>query len=229
MSSLAVIDDVMNCVDNEKHRSQRSVNNAVVETVFVNVTALDTLLLVDFIAEDTVCEEKSDAGVASLERLPETCISVSIGTAEVRTTVFVVISVVVTVLVDMDSEACTVSAGITVEYTVLVDISVVDAIVEDRALSLTSAQETDFVTSEDIVFVVTDGIQISPEAVVLVISVVVTVLVDMDSEARTLLHTSAQETDTFVPSEDTVFVVTDGIQVAPEAVVLFDDCNDPVV
>lgn len=173
LSSLAFTDDVVDCVDNEKHRSQRSVNNTVKETVFINVTASDGRLFVDVAAEHTVWEDKSDAGVASVERLPESCISVSVGTAEVGTTVFV-ISVVVTVVVDMDSSACPVLAGITVEYTVLVDISVVSAIVsvdvtvENRDLSHTSAQETEFVTSEDIVFVVTVGIQLASEAVSIV-------------------------------------------------------------
>ena len=161
LSLLAFADDVVDCVDNEKHRSQISVNN----------TVSDGRLFVDVAAEDTVLEEKSDAGVASVERLPESCIGVSVGTAAVGTTVFVVISVVVTVVVDMDSSACPVLAGITVEYIVLVDISVVstivsvDVTVEDRDLSHTSAQETEFVTSEDIVFVVTVGIQLASEAV----------------------------------------------------------------
>ena len=171
LSSLAFTDDVVDCGDNEKHRSQGSVNNTVEETVLENATASDGRLFVDVTAEDTVWEEKSDGGVASIERLPE---SVSVGTVAVGTNVSVVTSVVVTVVADMDSDACTVLAGITVEYTVLVDISgvnmivSVDVTVEDRDLSHTSAQETDFVTSEDIVFVVTVGIQLASEAVIIV-------------------------------------------------------------
>ena len=117
---------------------------------------------------------KSHEEVASIERLPENCISVSVGSEQVGTTVSVVISVVVTVLVDMNADACTVLAGITVEYTVLVDISgvnmivSVDVTVEDRDLSHTTAQETEFVASENIVFVVTVGIQIASEAVAIV-------------------------------------------------------------
>ena len=171
MSSLAFTDDVVDCGDNEKHRSQRSVNNTAEETVLVNVTASEGRLFVDVTAEDTVWEEKSDVGITSIERLPE---SVSVGTVAVGTTVFVVTSVVVTVLVDMNSDACTVLAGITVEYTVLVDISgvnmivSVDVTVEDRDLSHTTAQETEFVTLENIVFVKTVGIQLALEAAVIV-------------------------------------------------------------
>ena len=129
-------------------------------------------MLGDVTAEDTVWEEKCHAGVASIERLPENCISVSVDSETVGTTVFVVISVVATVLVDMDSDACTVLEGITVEYTVLVNVSV-DMIVSvdvtvNRVLSHMSAQETEFVTSEDIVFVVTVGIQLGSEAVIIV-------------------------------------------------------------